>query len=136
MVPTSSPQKQLVEQVQFCTSRSTRHRPVRSVEQPVDDVEVVYAQDFHDLAAETNATHITYEMVADEVADEVVQSDVVVVDLVVHPDVVVIYLISFVIADIEVTTPSTEPYVHIDGGLLEGLVDRKLLIEYADHVAY
>lgn len=75
-------------------------------------------------------------MVADEVANEVVQSDVVVVDLVVHPDVVVIYLISSVIADIEVTNPSTESYVHIDGGLLEGLVDRKLLIEYADHVAY
>lgn len=53
---------------------------IRSVEQPIDDANVV-----HDPAVETNATHIIDEMVAneadaDEVADEVVHPNVVIVD--------------------------------------------------------
>lgn len=74
--------------MQFHAPRSTQRRPVRSIEQPIDDVEVVRAHDVHDLTVETEATHIVDKMVVDEavvykMADEVVHPDVNVVDLVV-----------------------------------------------------
>lgn len=37
VVPTSSHRKWLAEQGQFCAPRSTRHRPIRSIEQPRDE---------------------------------------------------------------------------------------------------
>ena len=83
VVPTGSHHKRLVEQVQFHAPCSTRCRPVRSVEHPIYNVKVVHAQDVRDPVVETYATHITDKMVIDEVADEMVQSDVVVVDPVV-----------------------------------------------------
>ena len=63
MIPTNSHRKWLAEQGQFCASRSIRRRSIRSVEQPIDDVEVVYARDVHDPAVETDVTHIADEMV-------------------------------------------------------------------------
>lgn len=72
---------------------------------------------------ETDATHIADEMVVDEtIADEVVQPDVIVADSVVQPDVVVSDPVSSAIADTEVTTPSIEPFVHIDRGFSEGSI--------------
>lgn len=116
MVPTGSHQKRLAEQGQFRASHSNLRRPVRSVEQPIDEVayEVVHPDD-----------NVADEAVANEVAYEVVLSNVVVVDLV-----------PYVIADTELTTPSTEPSVHIDGEFPRGPIDRSLFIKYADHVAY
>lgn len=80
----------MAKQRKFRAPHNTRHRPVRSVEQLIDDVEVVHVQDVHYPAVETNATHIVDETVVDEVADEVVQPDVIVADEMVQPDVVVV----------------------------------------------
>lgn len=55
--------------------------------------------------------------------------------LVVYPDVDVIDPIPSVIVDTKVTTPSTEPFVHTEGGFLGGPVDRSVLTEYANHMA-
>lgn len=129
VVPTGSHRKQLAEQGQFRAPHSTRHRPVRSIEQPIYDVAFVHAQDVHDPAVETNVTHI-----ADMVADEVVQPDVGVANEMVKPDVVVVDLIPYATTDTKVTTPLTESPVHIDGGFPGESIDRSMLIEYADHV--
>lgn len=70
-------------------------------------------------------THITTE-VADEVTNEVVQEDAPVADDMAQLDVVVADEVAFTnpiqsaTANIEVTTPSTEPSVHIDGAFLGG----------------
>lgn len=86
VVPTDSYWKQLTEQEQLCAPRSTRRRMVRSVEQPIKDVEVVHAQDVHDPAVKTDVTHIINETVA----NEVVQPYAVVADEIVQPDVVML----------------------------------------------
>ncbi|CAL5201763.1 unnamed protein product [Lathyrus oleraceus] len=118
--------------MQFYEPRSTRRRTVRSVEQPIDDVEVVHAQDVHGPTVETDATHIVDEMIV----DEVVQPDVVVVDEVVQPDVVVVDPVSSATTDTKITVPSTESSVHTDEGFSGEPIERSVLIEYADHVAY
>lgn len=88
-------------------------------------------------------------VVADEVVDSVVKevADPVVVEEVVYeagleevarmvqPDADIVDSVSSVTVDTEVTTPSTEPSVHIDGGFPEGSIDRPMLTEYADHMA-
>lgn len=40
-----------------------------------------------------------------------------------------------VTADMEVTTPSTKPYVHTEGGFPRGSIGQLVLTEYADHAA-
>lgn len=101
----------------------------------------MHVQDVHDPTVETNVIHVAIEVV-NKVACEVVQPDSPVPGEVVQPDVPIADEVSttnsvhIVTADIEVTTPSTGPSMHTDGAFQGGPIDRSLLTEYADHVAY
>lgn len=76
---------------------------------------------------------VTEEVVVDVVAGEVVVDEV---DTeMVHPNIVVVDLISYVTTDTEVTAPSIEPFVHTDYGFSRGSIDRSMLIEYVDQMA-
>ncbi|CAL5192578.1 unnamed protein product [Lathyrus oleraceus] len=75
-------------------------------------------------------------MVANEVTYGVVHPDVVVVDPTVQSDVAVADSVSSATTDTEIPTYSIEPSVHTDGGFLGGPIDRSVMIEYVDHVAY
>lgn len=63
-------------------------------------------------------------VVVDEVDVEVVQLYAIVVDSV-----------PSVTTDTEVTTPSTNPFVHTDRGFPGGPIDRSVLTKYVGHVA-
>lgn len=131
MVLIGSHRKQLAEQNQFRAPRSTRHRPIRSVEQLRDEV-VPY------VAVVGGMVDSMVDLVVEEVIDPVVVVEEVglkEVARVVHPYVNVADSVPSVTTDTEVTTPSTEPSVHTDGGFPGGLIDQSVLIEYADHVA-
>lgn len=71
-------------------------------------------------------------VVDDAVADEVFVDEVV--TTMVQLDVVVADPVQFFTTDTMVTTPSTEPSMHIDGGF-PGPINRSVLTEYTDHVA-
>lgn len=108
VAPTSSHRKRLAEQGQFRVPLSTRCRLVRSVEQSryevVSDVVVVDGVDDSVVEEVAYLVVVVEDVGLDEVA-RVVQLDADVVDLV-----------SSVTADMEVTAPSTEPFMHTDGG--------------------
>lgn len=79
------------------------------------------------------------DSVVEDVVDLIVVEEVVEdtgleeVDLVVQPDVGVAYSVPSVTTDTEVTAPSTEPFVHTDGGFPRELIDRSVITEYVDH---
>lgn len=52
----------------------------------------------------------------------------------VQPNADVVNSVSYVTADTDVTTPSTESSVHTAGGFPKGSIDRSVLTKYVDHV--
>lgn len=71
-----------------------------------------------------------------EVADEVVQPDAPITDVVVVDEVAVTDSVSSTTTYIEVAAPSTELSVHTNGAFPGGPIDRPMLREYVNHVAY
>lgn len=111
VVPIGLQQKLLAEQGQFHAPHSTRRRAVR--------------------LDKTNGIHVVVE-VDDEVAYEMVQTDVPVADKVVAIDPV-----PSATVDKEVTTSAlTALSLHTDGEFPGGPIDQSVLTEYLDHVAY
>ncbi|XP_050914695.1 uncharacterized protein LOC127129583 [Lathyrus oleraceus] len=82
-------------------------------------------QDVHDPAVEIDATHVVIE-----VANEVVQPDVVV------DEVTATNLDPSVTRDTEVTVPSMESSLHTNGTFSGRPIDWSIFTEYVDHVAY
>lgn len=119
VAPTDSQQKQLAEHGQFWISRSTRRRPVRSVEQPRDEVVL-------DV--------IIVDGVVVSMVEEVIDLVVVVeksgfeeVVLVVQLDVDVVDSVSSVTTNTEVTDSSIDPSVHTEQDSFKDLLTGQCL---------
>ena len=91
-----------------------------------------------EVVAEEVVGEVTEKVVGDVTGEVVGAEEIVrvVVDELVQPNVVVANLIPSITADTEVTSHSTESSVHIDGGFPGGSIDRPMLTEYVDHMAY
>ncbi|XP_050896515.1 uncharacterized protein LOC127103288 [Lathyrus oleraceus] len=92
---------------------------------------VVEAESSNIRVGRKDVTHV-----AVEIANEMVQPDAPITDVLVDDEVAVTYSVSSATTYIEVATPSTKPSVHTNGAFPGGPIDWLMLKEYVNHVAY